>query len=147
MHRLESFSSTQREGLGRPKENARNICEKDNPIEVEFSLVNRAIVSRNSGSSDSPSALMIFASFGDSKKRREVWAVLLFGKISSASVSMSDTGTPEFVNRIYTPWLVRAKGEVNGGVGVPSRVRLVYPVSLPYPRGADSLTRLYSVRC
>ena len=36
------------------------------------------------------------------------------GKISSASLSMHDTGTPEFVNRICIPWLVqvKVKGEV-----------------------------------
>jgi len=32
------------------------------------------------------------------------------GKISSVSLSMTDTGTPEFVNRICIPWLVRGKG-------------------------------------
>ena len=30
-------------------------------------------------------------------------------KISSASLSMTDTGTPEFVNRIYIPRSVRGK--------------------------------------
>ena len=110
MHRLESSSSTQREGLGRPSENVHNICEKPSPIEVEFSLVNRAIVSRNSGSSDSPSVSMIFAAFGNSKKRKEGWAVLLVGTISSASVSMSDTGTPELVNRIYILWVSSSQG-------------------------------------
>jgi len=32
------------------------------------------------------------------------------GKISSVSLSMTDTGTPEFVNRICVPWLFRSKG-------------------------------------
>ena len=30
------------------------------------------------------------------------------GKISSALLSVSDTGTPEFVSRIYIPWLAWA---------------------------------------
>jgi len=36
------------------------------PIEVEFNFVNRVIVIRNSGSSDSPSVLMIPVTFRDS---------------------------------------------------------------------------------
>ena len=37
------------------------MCEWHIPIEVEFSFVNRVIVTRNSGSSDSPSVLTIAA--------------------------------------------------------------------------------------
>ena len=38
------------------------------PIEVEFNLVNRVIVIRKSGSSDSPSVLMIPARFSGSTR-------------------------------------------------------------------------------
>ena len=75
-------------------------------MEVEFNLVNRVIVSRNSGSSDSPSVFMSPATSMGSARQRGVWAMRSVGAISSASLSMSNTGTPEFVNRIYIPWLV-----------------------------------------
>ena len=58
------------------------------------------------------------------------------GKISSASLSVSDTGTPEFVSRIYIPWLAWVgRGE---STDVPSRPRPAYSVSLASPRGAGS---------
>jgi len=81
------------------------MCEWHAPMEVNSSLMNRVIVIRNSGSSDSPSVLTIPAVFRDSAQRWGGWTVRSVGKIWSASLSMSDTGMPEFVNRIYTPWL------------------------------------------
>ena len=62
-HRLTAFSSAKGGEAGRSRENVHNTCERDAPIEVEFSFVNRVIVRRNSGSSDSPSVLMIPGAF------------------------------------------------------------------------------------
>ena len=109
-HRLKSFSSTQREVLRRSRGDTHKACDMHTPTEVEFNLMNRVIVSRNSGSSDSPSVLMIPGAFSSSTKRRGIWAVRSASKILSASLSMSDTGTPEFVSRICIPWLVRRRG-------------------------------------
>jgi len=53
--------STQRGELG--KENAHSTCEWQAPIEVKFNFVNRVIVIRNSGSSDSPSIVRSPARF------------------------------------------------------------------------------------
>jgi hypothetical protein len=77
------------------------MCELHAPIEVEFNFVNRVIVSRSNGVSDSPSVLTIPTTFTGSTRLRGVWTVKSVGTITSASLSMSDTGTPEFVNRIY----------------------------------------------
>ena len=130
MHQLVSFSSTQRKGSGRSRENAHGMCDLHNPIEVEFNLVNRVIVIRNNGSSDSPSVLTNPASFRGSERGRVGWMVRSIGTISSASLSMNDTGTPEFVNRIYIPSLVRSGGGVKrrrtlqGASGVSGRTIL-----------------------
>jgi len=65
------------------------------------------------------------------------------GTISSASLSVSDTGMPEFVNRIYVLWSVQVKG------GRKQRrtpgVRLVCQASLIFLRGAESSTTSRSV--
>ena len=110
MHQLKSLLSTQR-GAGKVCENAHNRCEKHIPIEVEFDLVNRVIVTRNNGSSDSPSVLMIPTTFRGSERGMAVWTAKSDRMGPPVSLSMRDTGTPEFVNRIYIPWLVRVKGK------------------------------------
>ena len=66
------------------------------------------------------------------------------GNISSASLSVIDTGTPEFVNRIYAP--VRLGRGDGRGQGVPSRVRLAYPASPLSPPCAENLTMSCSAR-
>ena len=43
--------------------NVHNTWENVDPIEVEFNFLNRVIVNRNSGSSDSPSVATIFMTF------------------------------------------------------------------------------------
>ena len=90
------------------------MCDRHVPIEVEFNLVNRMIVNRNSGSSDTPSVLMNPASFKGSERGREDWMVRSVGTISLASLSTRDTGTPEFVSRIYIPSLVLVDGDGGG---------------------------------
>ena len=72
--------------------------------------MNRVIFSRNSGWSDSPSVSMIPATFRGSTWRKVDWTVKSVGKISSVSLSMTDTGMPELINRICVPWLVRGEG-------------------------------------
>jgi len=69
------------------------------------------------------------------------------GKISSVSLSTTDTGTPEFVNRICIHSVVNSRQGREGNNGVPSRERLVYPVSPVSLRGAESSTMPRSVRC
>lgn len=91
---------------------AHNTCELVTPIEVEINFVNRVTVNRNSGSLDSPSVLAIPTAARGSVWREVRWVVRSVGKISFASLSMTDTGTPEFVNRIWIPWLVQ--GEERG---------------------------------
>ena len=66
------------------------------------------------------------------------------GKISTVLLSTTDTGTPEFVNRIYIPWLVRGREE--GNKDIPSRVHLVHLVSPVSLRGVGSLTMPRLVR-
>ena len=101
------------------------------PIAVEVNLVNRVTVNRNNGSSDSPSVLTIPAAFTIFARRRGVWTVRSFGAISSASLSMTDTGTPEFVNRIYIQEICQDKGRrvkpertAQGASGVHGRTNL-----------------------
>ena len=106
MRQLKPTMSTKQEGLKRSRENAHNTCARDTPTEVEFNLVNRVMVTRNSGSSDPSPVLTIPGMFRGFTRRRGVWVTRSVGTISSASLSMNDTGTPEFVNRIYIPWLV-----------------------------------------
>jgi len=70
----------------------------------------RMIVIRNKGSSDSPSVLTIAATFTGFAKSLGDCTTRSVGEISSAWLSMSDTGMPEFVNRIYVPWLTPVRG-------------------------------------
>ena len=49
------------------------------------------------------------------------------GKISPASLSVSDTGMPEFVNRIYIPLSVRVKREIETGAYRPGCVWCTRP--------------------
>lgn len=76
-------------------------CDIHDPSEVEFNFVNRVIVNPKSGSFDSPSVVMIPTIFNGFTRRRGFWAVKSVGAISSESLSITVTGTPEFVSRIF----------------------------------------------
>lgn len=119
------YQSKDSGGKGRESD-THNPWERHAPIAVEFNLVNRVIVSRNRGSSDSPSVFIIPTSFKRCTRGSGFWADRSIGTIWSASLSIRVTGTPELVKRIFTSYLGRdIKRKQNGA---PPRARLVYLV-------------------
>lgn len=136
IHRLVSFSLVRQREKGRGND-IHNTWELHIPIAVESNFVNRVIVSRNSGSSDSPSVVMISATFKASARRSGVWTVKSVGTISSASLSTIETGIPEFVNRIYFSFESMGEGK---NKRIPSRACPESPASPASPQGEGNLT-------